>query len=105
VNKRSGIAPDPAALQPNIGAILHDVALIRLRFERRARRERLPRRSLSEEENSYPCSHRRSRKMGLRTGDHILGSGPSSEMMRRIHASRSVTPRAADRVFPQSREP
>jgi len=30
--------PDPAALQPNIGAMLHDVArLIRRRFERRAR--------------------------------------------------------------------
>src|SRR2546423_15183760 len=29
---------DPAALQPNIGALLHDVArLIRRRFERRAR--------------------------------------------------------------------
>src|ERR1700686_1417320 len=30
--------PEPAALQPNIGALLHDVArLIRRRFERRAR--------------------------------------------------------------------
>ena len=30
--------PDPAALQPNIGALLHEVArLIRRRFERRAR--------------------------------------------------------------------
>src|SRR3984893_2494228 len=29
---------DPAALQPNVGALLHDVArLIRRRFERRAR--------------------------------------------------------------------
>ena len=36
-------APDPAALQPNIGAMLHDVArLIRRRFERRARQTGLP---------------------------------------------------------------
>ena len=35
--------PDPAALQPNIGAMLHDVArLIRRRFERRARQTGLP---------------------------------------------------------------
>src|SRR5439155_26454320 len=35
--------PDPAALQPNIGAVLHDVArLFRRRFERRARQTRLP---------------------------------------------------------------
>jgi DNA-binding MarR family transcriptional regulator len=35
--------PDPAALQPNIGALLHDVArLIRRRFERRARQTGLP---------------------------------------------------------------
>jgi MarR family transcriptional regulator, transcriptional regulator for hemolysin len=34
--------PDPAALQPNIGAILYDVArLIRRRFERRARQTSL----------------------------------------------------------------
>lgn len=34
---------DPAALQPNIGAMLHDVArLIRRRFERRARQTGLP---------------------------------------------------------------
>jgi MarR family transcriptional regulator for hemolysin len=35
--------PDPATLQPNIGAMLHDVArLIRRRFERRARQTGLP---------------------------------------------------------------
>src|SRR5437879_2781666 len=35
--------PDPAALQPNIGAMMHDVArLIRRRFERRARQTGLP---------------------------------------------------------------
>jgi MarR family transcriptional regulator for hemolysin len=35
--------PDPAALQPNIGAMLHDVArLIRRRFERQARQTGLP---------------------------------------------------------------
>jgi MarR family transcriptional regulator, transcriptional regulator for hemolysin len=35
--------PDPATLQPNIGAMLHDVArLIRRRFERRARQSGLP---------------------------------------------------------------
>ena len=35
--------PDPAALQPNIGAMLHDVArLMRRRFERRARQTGLP---------------------------------------------------------------
>ena len=35
--------PDPAALQPNIGAMMHDVArLIRRRFERRARQIGLP---------------------------------------------------------------
>jgi MarR family transcriptional regulator, transcriptional regulator for hemolysin len=35
--------PDPAALQPNIGALLHDVArLIRRRFDRRARQVGLP---------------------------------------------------------------
>ena len=35
--------PDPAALQPNIGATLHDVArMIRRRFERRARQTGLP---------------------------------------------------------------
>jgi MarR family transcriptional regulator for hemolysin len=35
--------PDPAALQPNIGATLHDVArMIRRRFERRARQAGLP---------------------------------------------------------------
>ena len=35
--------PDPAVLQPNIGAMLHDVArLIRRRFERRARQTGLP---------------------------------------------------------------
>jgi len=35
--------PDPATLQPNIGATLHDVArLIRRRFERRARQSGLP---------------------------------------------------------------
>ena len=35
--------PDPAALQPNIGAMVHDVArLIRRRFERRARQTGLP---------------------------------------------------------------
>ena len=34
--------PEPAALQPNIGAMLHDVArLIRRRFERRARQSGL----------------------------------------------------------------
>lgn len=37
------LRPDPAALQPNIGAMLHDVArLIRRRFERRARQTGLP---------------------------------------------------------------
>jgi len=35
--------PGPAALQPNIGAMMHDVArLIRRRFERRARQTGLP---------------------------------------------------------------
>jgi DNA-binding MarR family transcriptional regulator len=35
--------PDPAALQPNIGAMMYDVArLMRRRFERRARQTRLP---------------------------------------------------------------
>jgi MarR family transcriptional regulator, transcriptional regulator for hemolysin len=35
--------PDPAALQPNIGATLHDVArMLRRRFERRARQTGLP---------------------------------------------------------------
>ena len=35
--------PDPDALQPNIGALLHDVArLMRRRFERRARETGLP---------------------------------------------------------------
>jgi MarR family transcriptional regulator for hemolysin len=35
--------PDPAALQPNIGAMMRDVArLIRRRFERRARQTGLP---------------------------------------------------------------
>ena len=35
--------PDPTALQPNIGAMVHDVArLIRRRFERRARQIGLP---------------------------------------------------------------
>ena len=35
--------PDPATLQPNIGAMLHDVArLIRRRFDRRARQTGLP---------------------------------------------------------------
>jgi MarR family transcriptional regulator, transcriptional regulator for hemolysin len=35
--------PDPAALQPNIGAMTHDVArLMRRRFERRARQTGLP---------------------------------------------------------------
>jgi MarR family transcriptional regulator, transcriptional regulator for hemolysin len=35
--------PDPAALQPNIGAMMHDVArLMRRRFERRARQTGLP---------------------------------------------------------------
>ena len=35
--------PDPAGLQPNIGAMLHDVArLMRRRFERRARQTGLP---------------------------------------------------------------
>jgi DNA-binding MarR family transcriptional regulator len=35
--------PDPAVLQPNVGAMLHDVArLIRRRFERRARQIGLP---------------------------------------------------------------
>jgi MarR family transcriptional regulator, transcriptional regulator for hemolysin len=35
--------PPPAALQPNIGALLHDVArLMRRRFERRARHTGLP---------------------------------------------------------------
>jgi MarR family transcriptional regulator for hemolysin len=35
--------PDPVALQPNIGAMMHDVArLIRRRFERRARQTGLP---------------------------------------------------------------
>jgi MarR family transcriptional regulator for hemolysin len=35
--------PDPAALQPNIGAMLRDVArLMRRRFERRARQTGLP---------------------------------------------------------------
>jgi len=35
--------PDPAALQPSIGAMLHDVArLMRRRFERRARQTGLP---------------------------------------------------------------
>ena len=35
--------PDPAALQPNIGAMLYDVArLMRRRFERRARQTGLP---------------------------------------------------------------
>jgi len=41
----AGLAPrpEPAALQPNIGAMLHDVArLIRRRFERRARQSGLP---------------------------------------------------------------
>src|SRR5207244_6361939 len=38
-----GGRPDPAVLQPNIGAMLHDVArLIRRRFERRARQTGLP---------------------------------------------------------------
>ena len=37
------VRPDPAALQPNVGALLHDVArLIRRRFERRARQCGLP---------------------------------------------------------------
>jgi MarR family transcriptional regulator for hemolysin len=37
------IRVDPAALQPNIGAMMHDVArLIRRRFERRARQTGLP---------------------------------------------------------------
>ena len=40
---RAGAGRDPAALQPNIGAMLHDVArLIRRRFERRARQTGLP---------------------------------------------------------------
>jgi DNA-binding MarR family transcriptional regulator len=35
--------PDPSVLQPNIGALLHDVArMIRRRFERRARQTGLP---------------------------------------------------------------
>jgi len=35
--------PEPTALQPNIGAMVHDVArLIRRRFERRARQTGLP---------------------------------------------------------------
>ncbi len=35
--------PEPTALQPNIGALVHDVArLIRRRFERRARQTGLP---------------------------------------------------------------
>jgi DNA-binding MarR family transcriptional regulator len=35
--------PGPAALQPNIGALIHDVArMIRRRFERRARQTGLP---------------------------------------------------------------
>jgi DNA-binding MarR family transcriptional regulator len=35
--------PDPGALQPNVGAMVHDVArLIRRRFERRARQTGLP---------------------------------------------------------------
>src|SRR6266704_6379627 len=37
------LRPDPATLQPNIGAMLYDVArLIRRRFERRARQTGLP---------------------------------------------------------------
>jgi len=39
----TGSHPDPAALQPNIGALLHDVArAMRRRFERRARQTGLP---------------------------------------------------------------
>ncbi|HEX6442453.1 MAG TPA: MarR family transcriptional regulator [Stellaceae bacterium] len=39
----AGRRPDPEALQPNVGAMLHDVArLIRRRFERRARQTGLP---------------------------------------------------------------
>lgn len=39
----AGVRPEPAALQPNIGAMLHDVArLMRRRFERRARQGGLP---------------------------------------------------------------
>ena len=37
------VRPDPAALQPNVGAMLHDVArLMRRRFERQARQAGLP---------------------------------------------------------------
>jgi len=37
------VRPDPEALQPNVGAMLHDVArLMRRRFERRARQTGLP---------------------------------------------------------------
>jgi DNA-binding MarR family transcriptional regulator len=42
---KSGAAgrPDPATLQPNVGALLHDVArLMRRQFERRARQTGLP---------------------------------------------------------------
>jgi DNA-binding MarR family transcriptional regulator len=39
----AGRHPNPAALQPNVGALLHDVArLMRRRFERRARQTGLP---------------------------------------------------------------
>ena len=37
------LRPDPVTLQPNVGAMMHDVArLIRRRFERRARQTGLP---------------------------------------------------------------
>lgn len=37
------LRPDPAALQPNVGAMLHDVArMMRRRFDRRARQTGLP---------------------------------------------------------------
>ncbi|HEX3864605.1 MAG TPA: MarR family transcriptional regulator [Stellaceae bacterium] len=39
----AAVRPDPAVLQANVGALLHDVArLIRRRFERRARQTGLP---------------------------------------------------------------
>lgn len=39
----AALRPETAALQPNVGAVLHDVArLIRRRFERRARQTGLP---------------------------------------------------------------
>src|SRR5437762_11746722 len=39
----AALRPETPALQPNVGALLHDVArLIRRRFQRRARQTRLP---------------------------------------------------------------